>query len=81
MASAPARRLAYEHNSELVHSGVIYLVDLATGEIGEPVATYAATQVAEGHKLFGTHALLRIGHGRLSQKEAQRFIDEKGKGW
>lgn len=79
--STPARRLAKEHNSEAVYSGVIYLINLTTGEIGEAIATFAATQIAPGHPGYGKFALLRISHARMSVKEAQRFIDEKGQGW
>jgi len=76
-----ARTLAREHNSESVESGYIYLVDLATGRITDFIATYAADPIKPGHKLYGKYAVMRISHGRLTIKEAQRFIDEKGIGW
>ena len=76
-----ARRLAKQHNSVDVESGVIYLVDLSTGEILVAVATYAASQISINDDRYGRYALLRISHGRMRMVEAQRFIDEKGQGW
>lgn len=76
-----ARTLARWHNSDAVESGHIWLVDLHTGKREEFVATYAANQITEESELYGDYALLRISHGKLTQAEAQRFLNEKGKGW
>lgn len=76
-----ARRLTREHNDARFRSGAIHIVELSTGQIGGWGGDFAATQIAEGHHLFGTHALIRIGYGKLSQAEAQRFLNEKGIGW
>lgn len=76
-----ARRLVRQHNDERLVSGYIYLVDLETGDITDFVASYAARQIKPGEPLFGKKALLRVGHGKLSQAEAQRFLDSKGQGW
>lgn len=77
-----ARRLARQHNNdEALHSGYIYEVNLATGRIGICVASYAVAQIEPGDDVFGQYAYLRIGHGRMSYAEAQRYLDDKGVGW
>ena len=80
-SASAAHTLAREHNSEDVTSGYIYLVDLTSGCITDFIGTYAAKQIEPGDGLYGKYAVIRISHSLLTVKEAQRFIDEKGKGW
>ncbi len=73
-----ARRLCREHNSEHVTSGHIHEVDLDRGHIGAFVSGWAATQPPRDWREQNRRAFLRISHGRMTQAEAQHFIDTLG---
>jgi hypothetical protein len=79
--STAARRLARQHNSDKVISGGIYSVNLDTGEIDGWVASFSAAQPSMEWRRANRRALLRISYGRMTQQQAQQFIDELGEGW
>lgn len=80
--TSAARRLTYQHNNCAdIISGYIYEVSLTNGDIIGFVSSYASRQIEEGDDLYGQSAYLRISHGRMTQERAQRFIDNKGKGF
>lgn len=88
--TSAARRLCRQHNNdERLASGAIYLVEVATGRIVSnatwsddtpswlrnsisPVAVYAATETDELRSRG--YRLLRVGHGRITQAYAARFL-------
>lgn len=94
--TSAARRLTRCHNSDKLTSGYIYLVELETGKIVSnlvvdkgapkwireaivPYATWAA-DLTDEMKAKGL-AIIRVGHGKLSHEDAQRFLDNKGQGF
>jgi len=76
-----ARRLARQHNSDDIMPGYIYAVNIRTGKIGSLISHYAAVQRSVEQVDSNGIAYMRISYGRMTQAEAQRFIDEKGQGW
>jgi hypothetical protein len=70
------------NNDARLVSGYIYEVHLPTGCIFyTALSGYAASQYKPDHPLYGRYALLRATDAPLSQRDAQRFLDDKGQGW